>query len=110
MSMDGKLPEDEVHAPKAGSAASVTLMRVRSLAASAPAGRAFDAIATLSDITRRIETTLSDSGRPSIESERDTSCLELASAVVLMDRLTAEASIGGERSEPHYLKRRAHAE
>jgi hypothetical protein len=108
--MDGKLPEYEFLAAKAGSAASVALMRVRSLAASAPAGRAFNAIATLSDITRRIETTLSEGDTRSKEGERDTSCLELARAVVLMDRLTAEASIGGERSEPHYLKRRTDAE
>jgi hypothetical protein len=110
MSTNGELPGGDLAATKAGSAASAALNRVRSLAASAPAGRAFDAIATLSDISRRIETSLSVSDKGPKEGDRDTSCLELARAVVLMDRLTAEASVGGERSEPHYLKRRTHAE
>ena len=90
-----------------GTSASAALRRVRSLASAAPAGRAFDAIATLSDISRRIETSLAASDEALNRGDEDSASLEWARAVVLMDRLTGEAGPGGERKgEPAYLRRR----
>src|SRR3954467_2559923 len=91
---------------KAASAAGAALNNIRSLAESAPPGRVFDAIATLSDLSHRTEDALVASGMASRQGDRDHSCFELARAVVLMDRLTSEA-IPGEHGEPHYLRRRA---
>jgi len=89
-----------------GTAASAALRRVRSLAATAPKGRAFDAIATLSEITRRIEDSLSASDAALEAGDEDSACLEWARAVVLMDRLTSGGTDGRRDEEPAYLRRR----
>jgi hypothetical protein len=94
-----------------GSSASAALRRVRSLAAAAPAGRAFDAIATLTEITRRIETSLAASDQALATGDEDSASLEWARAVVLMDRLTSGTGIEGQREDdPSYLRRRVQSE
>ena len=90
-----------------GTAASAALRRVRSLAAAAPKGRAFDAIATLSEITRRIEDSLTASDAALEAGDEDSASLEWARSVVLMDRLTSGTGAEGRRDEePSYLRRR----
>jgi hypothetical protein len=94
-----------------GTAASAALRRVRSLAAAAPSGRAFDAIATLTEITRRIETSLAASDEALAVGDEDSASLEWARAVVLMDRLTSGAGTEHHREdEPAYLRRRMQSE
>ena len=93
-----------------GTAASAALRRVRSLAATAPKGRAFDAIATLTEITRRIEDSLSASDAALEAGDEDSACLEWARAVVLMDRLTSGGTDGRRDEEPSYLRRRVQAD
>jgi hypothetical protein len=94
-----------------GTSASAALRRVQALAATAPAGRAFDAIATLSEITRRIESSLSASDEALAAGDEDTASLEWARAVVLMDRLTSGAGLEGHREEePSYLRRRVQSD
>jgi hypothetical protein len=94
-----------------GTSASAALRRVRALAAAAPSGRAFDAIATLSEITRRIESSLSASDEALAAGDEDAASLEWARAVVLMDRLTSGTGTEGRREEePSYLRRRVHSD
>jgi hypothetical protein len=94
-----------------GTAAGAVMRRVRSLAAEAPAGRAFDAIATLAEITRRIEKSLVASDEALAAGDEDSASLEWARAVVLMDRLTSEAGHDGPgKGEPAYLRRRVPSE
>jgi hypothetical protein len=91
-----------------GTACATALRRVRSLAEAAPAGRAFAAIATLTELSQRVETSL-EAGAEALEaSDPDSASLELARAVVLMDRMTAEAKadINSRPAQPNYLRRR----
>lgn len=76
----------------AGTAASAVLRKVRSLADAAPPGRLFPAIATLTELTRRIETNLVAAGTAVGRGDNDRGTLELARAVLQMDRLAATAS------------------
>ena len=91
-----------------GTACAAVLRKVRSLAEVAPAGRAFAAIATLTEISRRVENALEAGDEALLSGDNDTAALELARSVVLMDRMAAAAK--SERpantANPSYLKRR----
>lgn len=76
----------------AGTAASAVLRKVRSLVDSAPPGRLFPAIATLTELTRRIETNLVAASHAVTRGDGDRGTVELARAVLQMDRLAATAS------------------
>ena len=93
----------------AGAAAVSALRRVTSLADQAPSGRMFAAIATLSDMSKRIEQGLV-AGHDAMEiGDAETASLHFARTIVQMDRLAAAA---GRRHEPaeelpvYLLKRR----
>ncbi len=74
-----------------GTAASGALRRVRALADQPPSGRMFSAIATLTEISHRIETSL-EAGHDALTSgDQDTAALEFARSLVQMDRLAATA-------------------
>jgi hypothetical protein len=91
-----------------GSSCATALRRVRSLAEAAPTGRAFAAIATLTELSQRIETALEASAEALDASDPDSASLELARAVVLMDRMTTEAKADHRSTpaQPNYLRRR----
>jgi hypothetical protein len=91
-----------------GTACASALRKVKSLAEAAPRGRAFAAISTLTELGRRIETALEAGNEALSAQDDDTAALELARAVVLMDRMAAEAKSENmaPASEPSYLKRR----
>jgi hypothetical protein len=112
--MTAKQPLPEGHSFAAegitGTSAKAALLRVRSLAAAAPSGRPFDAIATIADITHRIESSLSASDEALQTDDEDSASLEWARAIVMMERLTAEATSNAERREPAYLRRRVQSE
>jgi hypothetical protein len=112
--MTAKQPLPEGHSFAAEritrTSAKAALLRVRSLAAAAPPGRSFDAVATIADITRRIESSLSASDEALQTSDEDWASLEWARAIVMMERLTAEATSNAERREPAYLRRRVQSE
>jgi hypothetical protein len=82
-----------------GTACSAALMHVRELARFAPPGRAFSAIATLTDYSERIEANLAAS-QQSLASGRQGSALrELDRAVSLLNDM-AQAALGlAERVE-----------
>ena len=111
--MTAKQPLPEGHSFAAegitGTSAKAALLRVRSLAAAAPPGRSFDAVATIADITRRIESSLSESDE-ALQTDEDSASLEWARAIAMMERLTAEATSNAERREPAYLRRRVQSE
>jgi hypothetical protein len=74
-----------------GTAASAALRRVRSLADSAPPGRLFNSIATLTEMSRRIETSLEAGSAALVAGDEDSASLELARAVIGMDRLASKS-------------------
>ena len=76
----------------AGTAASAVLRKVRSLVDAAPPGRLFPAIATLTELTRRIETNLVSASAAVTRGDDDRGTVELARAVLQMDRLAATVS------------------
>jgi hypothetical protein len=92
----------------AGTAGAAALRKVRSLAQAAPSGRAFAAIATLSEFSMRIEGRLEASEEALGRGDASSAELEWARAMVLMDRMASEAR--GQRdeapAEPTYLKRK----
>ncbi|NJM31151.1 MAG: hypothetical protein HC855_14605 [Rhizobiales bacterium] len=90
-----------------GTAASAALRRVRSLADSAPPGRLFNSIATLTEMSRRIETSLEAGSAAMAAGDEDSASLELARAVVGMDRLAGAAMREDAVAAPlpNYLKR-----
>jgi hypothetical protein len=91
-----------------GTACATALRKTRSLAEAAPSGRAFAAIATLAELSRRIEDSLETGADALAADDPDSASLELARAVVLMDRLTAEAKgdPAARPPQPSYLRRR----
>lgn len=91
-----------------GTSCAAALRRVRSLAETAPAGRAFAAIATLSDFSHKIEDRLEVADEALASGDEDSAALELARAVVLMDKMAVTASPKAEAPvpTPSYLKRR----
>jgi hypothetical protein len=85
------------------------LRRVRSLAETAPAGRAFAAIATLTELSQKIQHRLEASDEALAADDHDTATLEIARAVVLMDNMAEKAIPEVQTSiptMPAYLKRR----
>ena len=86
----------------AGTAASAVLRKVRSLADSAPPGRFFPAIATLTELTRRIETNLVAASHAVTRGDDDRGTVELARAVLQMDRLAAVAAAPGMAHAPEH--------
>ena len=91
-----------------GTSCSTALRNVGRLAAGAPSGRSFAAIATLTEISRRIEGALVASEEALQGGDEDSASLEWARAVVLMDRMTTEAACTKrDEGEPSYLRRRA---
>jgi hypothetical protein len=91
-----------------GTAASGALRRVRSFAEQAPSGRMFAAIATLTEMSRRIENSL-EAGHDALNADdQDTASLEFARSIVQMDRLAGTAAQGPEKAAklPRYLKKR----
>ncbi len=92
----------------AGTAASGALRRVRSFADQAPSGRMFAAIATLTEMSRRIENSL-EAGHDALKSGgEDTAALEFAKSIVQMDRLagTAARKPDSPAKLPGYLRKR----
>ncbi len=92
----------------AGTAASGALRRVRSFADQVPSGRMFAAIATLTELSRRIETSLEAGQEALATGEDDTATLEFARSLVQMDRLAAAADQELETPAqlPGYLQKR----
>jgi hypothetical protein len=92
----------------AGTAGAEALRRVRSLAQAAPTGRAFAAIATLTEFSKRIEDRLEASEEALGRGDASSAELEWARAIVLMDRLASEArgSHVEAPADPVYLKRK----
>jgi hypothetical protein len=92
----------------AGTAGAAALRKVRSLAQAAPSGRAFAAIATLSESSMRIEGRLEASEEALGRGDASSAELEWARAMVLMDKLTSEArdQRAEAPAEPTYLKRK----
>jgi hypothetical protein len=90
-----------------GTACATALRKARSLAESAPPGRAFAAIATLAEISMRAADALESTAEAAIAGDQDIASLELARGVVLMGRLSA-ANPGDPEvpAEPAYLRRR----
>jgi hypothetical protein len=90
-----------------GTSCAAALRRVRSLADSAPIGRAFAAIATLTDLSQKVQDRLEVADDALASGDEDSAALELARATVLMDKLaTAAAPTAAEVPAPSYLKRR----
>ena len=76
--------------------ASVALGKVRTLADSAPMGRAFAAISSLTDVSKRIEGCLEAGDQALGRGDATLAALELGRARKLMDRMQAMAGeIGG---------------
>lgn len=92
----------------AGTAGAAALRKVRSLAKVAPPGRAFAAIATLTEMSRRIEGRLEASEEALTRGDSSSAELEWARAIVLMDRMASEARGDAQANprEPTYLKRK----
>jgi hypothetical protein len=92
----------------AGTAAASALRRVRSLADQAPSGRMFAAIATLTDMSRRIEASLVAGRRAMASGDAATASLEFAKSIVQMDRMAAAADREADEAEtlPGYLRKR----
>lgn len=90
----------------AGTAAAAALRRVRSLADQAPSGRMFSAIATLSDMSRRIGANLEAGHDALANGKPDTATLEFARAITHMDHLAATADHAPEiETLPGYLRK-----
>lgn len=90
-----------------GTAASAALRRVRSCAGQVPAGRMFAAIATLTEMSRRIETSL-EAGHDALNiGDQDTASLEFARSIVQMDRMAAMAEQAPDTAAklPGYLQK-----
>lgn len=90
-----------------GTAASAALRRVRSFADQPPTGRMFAAIATLTEMSRRIENSLEAGQEALAAGEEDTASLEFARSIVQMDRLAAAAERELEKPAklPGYLQK-----
>ncbi|MGH6854157.1 MAG: hypothetical protein ACRESZ_00690 [Methylococcales bacterium] len=92
----------------AGTAAALALRRVRSLADQLPSSRMFASIATLTEISRRIETSLETAHDAFASGDGDTAALEFARSIVQMDRLAAAAGHEPDKADklPEYLRKR----
>ena len=107
--MVGKPQTENQIAAATGSAASAALRRM-SLMKSAPSGRAFAAIATLTELSRRIEATL-EAGAEALKSGDETGAQrEWLRSASLMDEMagTAGGDFGSQpQDRPSYLRRHA---
>jgi hypothetical protein len=92
----------------AGTACAAALRQVRRLVEAAPVGRAFAAIATLTDASSRAGAALEASSKALDAEDEDTAALHLARGVVLMGRMMADAKSAPSETQanPSYLKRR----
>jgi hypothetical protein len=78
----------------AGAACSAALNKVRSLASAAPSGRAFAAIATLSDLSQSAETHLTAGNDALGRGDAASAQSEWSQAVNVMNQLAQEARNG----------------
>lgn len=110
--MTGK-PQTENHiAAATGNAAGAALRRI-SLARAAPSGRAFEAIATLTELSRRIEVSLEASAEALKNGDNATAQREWLRSAGLMDEMasTADEDFGAQAQDrPSYLRRSAGSE
>lgn len=88
-----------------GTSGAAALRQVRSLADCAPSGRMFSAIATLTDMSRRAETTLEAGQRALAAGDVQQASEKFARALGQMDNLSAAAARSVEQHElPSFLK------
>lgn len=110
--MVGK-PQTENHiAATAGTAASAALRRI-SLTRAAPSGRAFAAIATLTELSRRIEATLEAGADAMKNGDESAAQREWLRSASLMDEMagTARGDFGSQpQDRPSYLRRQVASE
>ena len=97
-----------VAAALSGTAAGAALRRVRTFADAAPSGRLFAAIATLTDLSRGIESKLETGSKAMDRGDAKEAALYFTRAVVRMDELAATATPARHTPAklPDYLKRR----
>jgi len=96
-----------VAAALSATAAGAALRRVHSFADAAPSGRLFDAIATLTGLSRDIEMKLEDGSEAMARGEDSEAALYFTRAIVRMDELTAAATPARQSARlPDYLKKR----
>ena len=89
-----------------GTAAAGALRRVRSFADHPPSGRMFAAIATLTEMSRRVEGSLEAGHDASTSGDQDTAALEFARSLVQLDRLAARANHTPDAEHlPGYLRK-----
>ena len=80
---------------------------MRSFADAAPSGRLFDAIATLTEISRGIETKLEAGSEAMARGEDNGAALYFTRAIVRMDEMAAAATPSRQSAKlPDYLKKR----
>ena len=93
----------------AGTAAAAVLRRMRALADQAPTGRMFAAIASLTEMSRRAESSLAAGHAALAGGNGDAANLDFAKAIVHMDRMAASADLETEAAEglPDFLHRRS---
>ncbi|MBI2718209.1 MAG: hypothetical protein HY245_01620 [Rhizobiales bacterium] len=92
----------------AGSAAASALRRLRSLADQAPSGRMFQAIATLTEMSKRSEALLVAGDKAMAQKDDEAAMRQLARAVATLDAIAARAEGEAEIPNllPDYLKSR----
>jgi len=91
-----------------GTAASATLRRVGSFADAAPSGRLFDAIATLTDMSRNIEAELEAGSEAHDRGEDNQAALYFTRAIAGMDAMATAATPAKQSAAklPDYLRKR----
>ena len=92
----------------AGTAAASALRRLRSLADQAPSGRMFQAIATLTEMSKRSEALLAAGDKAIASHDEDAAMRSLSRAIATMDAIAAHAEGEAEIPNllPDYLKNR----
>lgn len=93
----------------AGAACATALKKVGSLAKAAPAGRAFAAIATLTELSQTAEGHLTASGKALGRGHAKKAETEWAQATVVMEQMASEARGGRparKADEPAFLRRK----
>jgi hypothetical protein len=91
-----------------GQSCASVLRKTWNLAETAPAGKAFAAIATLSEVSKRAAQTLEISAEALAHGDDEAAELELARSYVIMNKMSAEAEKDAAPviARPAYLKRR----
>lgn len=91
----------------AGTAASAALRRIRSLAETAPAGRLFASISTLTDMSREAGAQLESGGRALARGDSEAASVDCARALIGLDRLanTAAPGVRAGNAIPSYLRK-----